>query len=152
MRASQDRNESFAGQKWKLGRTDMGAWQDRKENLSSGWFGKHNILPVFLSFLSVFCHFWLLSATYSSFSSIFALFSAIYLAFLPICRTVWKSSLAQQFGRTELQNLAPPDRKIFWQERIEFWQDRVVGPPLKMTQLRLCCLQKLMRWWKQLSN
>ena len=27
--------------------------------------------------------------------------------------------------------MAPPGRKKFWQEGIEFWQDEVVGPPLK---------------------
>ena len=131
MSAWQDRYGSLAGQIWELGRTEKKILAvDNLENTTFCQFSYH-----FYLFL---CHFWLLSATYSSFSSIFALFSAIYLAFLPICRTVWKSSLAQQFGRTELQNLAPPDRKIFWQERIKFWQDRVVGPPLKMTQLRLC--------------
>ena len=35
------------------------------------------------------------------------------------------------------QRTWPPDRKKFWQGGIEFWQDGMVGPPLKMTQLRL---------------
>ena len=63
---------------------------------------------------------------------------AIYLQFLPIGKTVWQSSFEQKFGMTELENLVPPDMKKFWQERIEYWQDRMVGPHLKMTQLRLC--------------
>ena len=34
MRAWQDRNGSLAGQKWDLGRTEMGAWQDRNGSLA----------------------------------------------------------------------------------------------------------------------
>ena len=83
------------------------------------------------------CLFWLVSFIFSCFSSNFACFSAIYLQFLPIGRTVWQSSFEQKLGRTELENLAPPDMKKFWQERIEFWQDRMVGPHLKITQLLL---------------
>ena len=41
--------------------------------------------------------------------------------------------MAEQNQRT----WPPPDRKKFWQEGLEFWQDRLVGPPLKMTQVRL---------------
>ena len=41
----------------------------------------------------------------------------------------------------------PPDRKKCWQEGIEFWQDGMVGPPLKMTQLRLCPARQGVRFW-----
>ena len=34
MGAWQDRNGSLAGQKWQLGRTEVGAWQDRNESLA----------------------------------------------------------------------------------------------------------------------
>ena len=91
--------------------------------------------------MSVSCHFLLISSIFSCFSFNFACFSAIYLQFVPIGRTVWQSSFEQKLGRTELENLAPPDMKKFWQERIEFWQDRIVGPHLKMAQLRLCSYQ-----------
>ena len=62
---------------------------------------------------------------------IFNCFSGIYLPFLPMAKQfgrVWRS-LAQQLGRTELGSLAPPDRKKSCQERIEFWQDGMIGPP-----------------------
>ena len=39
--------------------------------------------------------------------------------------------MAGQIGTAAWQNTWPPDRKKFWQEGIEFWQDEVVGPPLK---------------------
>ena len=41
---------------------------------------------------------------------------------MPIGRTAWLKILVQQLGRTH----GPP-----WQEGIKFWQDEVVGPPLK---------------------
>ena len=37
--------------------------------------------------------------------------------------------MIHQLGRTELENLAPPERIFFWQNRIEFWQKEMVGPP-----------------------
>ena len=46
--------------------------------------------------------------------------------------------MAHQLGRTELEKLAPPERILFWQNRIEFWQKEMVGPPSKMPQERLC--------------
>ena len=45
--------------------------------------------------------------------------------------------MAHQLGRTELEKLAPPERILFWQNRIEFWQKEMVGPPSKMPQERL---------------
>ena len=45
--------------------------------------------------------------------------------------------MAYQLGRTELEKLAPPERILFWQNRIEFWQKEMVGPPSKMPQERL---------------
>ena len=54
----------------------------------------------------------------------------------------WQNTLAEWLSMAEQnrQTWPPPDRKKFWQEGLEFWQDRMVGPPLKMTQLRLCWL------------
>ena len=53
--------------------------------------------------------------------------------------------MAHQLGRTELDKLAPPDRILFWQNRIEFWQKEMVGPPSKMPQERLCFLPAISR-------
>ena len=39
--------------------------------------------------------------------------------------------MVHQLGRTELEKMAPPERIFFWQNRIEFWQKEIVGPPLK---------------------
>ena len=90
---------SLAGQKRELGRTEMGAWQDRNGSLAGQkWEAWQKIirsthhLKIYLSFLSVFCHFWLVSAMFSCFSSIFDCFAAIHLPSLPIGRTVWQRS------------------------------------------------------------
>ena len=115
---------SLAGQKRKLGRTKKGAWQDRNGSLAGQkWEAWRKIISN--------------TQHFESFSPIFACFSAIY---HPICtlaeqfsRTAWQDSLVLLLGRTH----GPPGRKKFWQEGIEFWQDEVVGPPLKMTQIRL---------------
>merc|ERR1712155_471465 len=106
----------------------MGTWLNRNESLAEDNLQNY-------TFSKVFCHFWLVSTIFSSFSSIFECFAAIHLQCLPIGRTVWQSRLAWQ---NRIGELGPPDRKKFWQEGIEFWQDGMVGPPLKMTQLRLC--------------
>merc|ERR1712155_354520 len=121
MEEKQEKLVSLAGQKWELGR--------RK-------FVKLHIFQGFLSFLSVFCYFWLVSTIFSCFSSIVDCFAAIHLQCLPIGRTVWHSSLAWQNRIGELG--PPPGQGKIWQEGLEFWQDGLVGPPLKMTQLRLC--------------
>ena len=40
--------------------------------------------------------------------------------------------MVEKLGTAAWQNTwPPPGRKKFWQEGIEFWQDEVVGPPLK---------------------
>ena len=100
-----------------LGRTEMGAWQDRK------WEAWQKIIcktSHFATFSFIFC---LVSATFGwfpCFSSTFACFAAIYLSFLPIGwqlgRKAWYSSLAEHmaplagrnFGRMKL--LAPPQK------------------------------------------
>ena len=91
-----------------------------------------HILLVFLPGLSVFSNFCLVSAIFAYFSSIFACFLAIIQQFLPnfnTGRTVWHNSMEHQLGRTELENLAPPERISFWQNRIKFWQKEIVAPP-----------------------
>ena len=45
----------------------------------------------------------------------------------------WHISLAEQ----NWINWPPPERILFWQNRIEFWQKEMVGPPSKMPQERL---------------
>ena len=113
MGAWQDRNGSLAGQKWEIDRTEMRDWQ------------------------KIICktpHFCLFSATFGWFLPYVPVFLPFFTILQP-GRTVWQSNFAQQNG---IGKLGPPDRKKCWQERIEFWQDRMVGPPLKMTQLRLC--------------
>ena len=84
-----EKSVSLAGHKLELGRTEMGAWQDRNGKLGKRLFVKLLILQLFLSFfvwflplLVGFCHI-------SLFSSTFACFAAIYLSFLPIGRTAW---------------------------------------------------------------
>ena len=43
--------------------------------------------------------------------------------------------MTQKNGTSAWQNrigeLGPPVRIFFWQNRIEFWQKKIVGPPLK---------------------
>ena len=34
--------------------------------------------------------------------------------------------MVHRLGRTELENLAPPERTFFWQNRIEFWQKEII--------------------------
>ena len=80
-------------------------------------------MPYFPNFLPFLPIFWPL---FSNFCPI-----------LRIGRTVWHKSMAHQLGRTELEKLAPPERILFWQNRIEFWQKEMVGPPSKMPQERL---------------
>ena len=113
----------------------MEAWQDRYGSLAGqkrkSW--------------QIFYNFYIFSAIFGCFLPHIPVFPPFLLVFQPfIChfcqfaeqfgRVAWHSSLAEQ----NLGTWPPPYRRNFWQERIEFWQDRVVGPPLKMTQLRLC--------------
>ena len=81
MRALQDRNWTFAGQKC----------EDCHKNIHFA-----SVLVIFVNFLQYF----------PIFSLIFACFSA-FISHI-IGRTVWQSSLAQQLGSTKLENLAPP--------------------------------------------
>ena len=66
----------------------------------------------------------------------------LFFSHSPAIFAYWQDSLAEKLStvtwQDRIEELAPlPDRKKWWQERIEFWQDGMVGPPLKMTQLRL---------------
>merc|ERR1711994_224611 len=99
-----------AGQKWE-------AWQKITCNTShAATFSLIfvSVLPFLVGVFHIFLFFFQ-----------FCMFFSIYLQFLPIGRTVWQSSFEQKLGRTELENLAPPAMKKIWQERIEFWQDRM---------------------------
>ena len=111
---------SLAGQKWE-------AWKKIICKTSH-----------FATFSVIFC---LVSATFGWFLPYFPVFPPLLpvlqpfiFHFCPLAgqlgRKAWYSSLAE--------HMAPPGRKKFWQEGIEFWQDEVVGPPSKMTQIRLC--------------
>ena len=95
-----------------LGRTKMGAWQGRN--------GKILHFASFSAFFSGFCHFWSVSAKFACFSSTFACFSAIYLPFLPIGRTVPKSTLVL-LGKVLLYSSA----RMLW---LYFWAPRQPRP------------------------
>merc|ERR1712155_349448 len=111
MEEKQEKLVSLAGQKWELGR--------RK-------FVKLHIFQGFLSFLSVFCYFWLVSIIFSCFSSIFDCFAAIHLQCLPIGRTVWHSSLAWQ---NRICELGPPlTGKIFGRNGLNFGRTDWLAP------------------------
>ena len=93
-----------------------------------------HILSIFLPSLPVFSHLCLVSAIFAYFSSIFACFGVITQQILPNVKTgitVWHKRMVHQLGRTEMDNLAPHERIFFWQNRIEFWQKEIVGPPKK---------------------
>merc|ERR1739836_55753 len=110
----EEKLDSLAGQKWELGRTEMRARQ------------KIHIFQSFLSFLSVFCHFWLVSTIFSCFSSIFDCFAAIHLQCLPIGRTVWHSSLAWQ---NRIGKLGPPlTGKNFGRKGLNFGRTEWLAP------------------------
>ena len=111
---------SLAGQKRELGRTEMGAWQDRNGSLAGqkweAWqkiicktqhFESFSVIFVyFLPLLVGFCHTFL-------FFSRFCLFFSHLSSNLSISRTVWQDSLAGQLSTATWQNTWPP-----WQEEI----------------------------------
>ena len=105
----------MAGQKWELGRTENG-------KLGKRLFVKLLILQLFLSF---FVWFLPLLVGFPVFPPLLPVLQPFIFHFCPLAgqlgRKAWYSSLAE--------HMAPPGRKKFWQERIEFWQDEVVGPP-----------------------
>ena len=131
MRAWQDRNGSLAGQKWELGRTEMRAWQ--MIICKTPHFASFPVIFVcFLPLLDGFCNILM-----------FFFHFCLFFSHSPAIFAYWQDSLAEKLStvtwQDRIEELAPPpDRKKWWQERIEFWQDGMVGPPLKMTQLRLC--------------
>ena len=99
---------SLAGQKRELGRTEMGAWQDRNGSLAGqkweAWqkiicktqhFESFSVIFVyFLPLLVGFCHTFL-------FFSRFCLFFSHLSSNLSISKTVWQDSLTYFFCRTE---------------------------------------------------
>ena len=74
-------------------------------------FAKIHIFQGFLSFLSVFCHFWLVSTIFSCFSSIFDCFAAIHLQCLPIGRT-WPSYAYGSLEEGRQQYSSPPVHSV----------------------------------------
>ena len=90
-------------------------------------------------------HFCLFSATFGWFLPYFPVFLTFLHALQPfICQFC---PLAERFGKVAWQQSSlvgqnygtwpPPNKKKFWQETIEFWQDYVASPTSKMTQIRL---------------
>ena len=127
-----------------LAEKKLTVWQKRIWKLKSAEtdHGQHSPFPPY--FARVFSHFCFISAIYTYFSSIFACFLAISQPFFPnfnTGRTVWHNSMEHQPGRTELENLAPPERISFWQNRIKFWQKDIVAPPKK------CPRNAYGDWW-----
>ena len=115
---------SLAGQKWELGRTKMGAWQDRNGSLAGQkWeLGRTEmrawqmIICKNSTFCQFSCHFCLFFATFGWFLQYFH----VFLSFLPVFQAFtchiciyWQNSLAEQLST------------VTWQDRIE-----ELGPPL----------------------
>ncbi len=125
---------SLAGQKRELGRTEMGAWQDKNGSLAGQkWEAWQKIIsntPHFESFSVIFV---CLLPLLVGFCHTFLYFSHFCLFFSHLSSNL-QNSLAGQLGRKAwycslAEQMAPPGRKKFRQEGIEFWQDEVVGPP-----------------------
>ena len=118
---------------WQFGRKELESLKVQKQNMASIPLFLH-ILSSFLPSLYVFSHFCLVSAIYLPIFLQFCLFLSHHSAIfeqIKIGRTEWHKRMIHQLGRTELENLGPPERIFFWQNRIEFWQKEIVGPPLK---------------------
>ena len=101
---------SLAGQKLELGRTEMGAWQDRNGKLGKRLFVKLLILQLFLSFfvwflplLVGFCHI-----------SLFFLHFCLFCSHLSFNSAHWKDSLLKKLGIQQLGRTHGPP----WQEEI----------------------------------
>ena len=127
-----------------LGRTEMEAWQDRYGSLAGQiWeLGRteKKILAVDNLENTTFCqfsyHFYLFSAIFGCFLPHIPVFPPFLPFFQPF---IWhfcqfaeqkqKSSLAQQFGRTELQNLAPLTGKFFGRKGLNFGRTEWLAPP-----------------------
>ena len=117
-RVWQDRNGSLAGQKLEVAEDD--------EQLST------LKLKVFLPFLSVFCHFWLVSAIFFCFSPIFCLFFCHLFSSLSISRTVWQDSFAEKLCTAAWQNTWPPlAGKNFGRKGLNFGRMKLLAPPKK---------------------
>ena len=128
---------SLAGQKRELGRTEMGAWQDKNGSLAGQkWEAWQKIIsntPHFESFSVIFvcllpllvgfCH------TFLYFSH-FCLFFSHLSSNLSISRTVWQDSLAEKLGTAAWQNKWPPlAGRNFGTKGLNFGKMRLLAPP-----------------------
>ena len=134
-----------------LAEKKLTVWQKRNEKLKSAEteHGQHSPFPPYFGNFSAnfvcFQPFCLVSAIYLPiFLPFLPVFESLFSNFFPNLktdRTVWHKRMVHQLGRTELDNLAPPERIFFWQNRNEFWQKEIAGPPSKMPQERLWLVQ-----------
>ena len=130
---------SLAGQKRELGRTEMGAWQDKNGSLAGQkWEAWQKIIsntPHFESFSVIFvcllpllvgfCH------TFLYFSH-FCLFFSHLSSNLSISRTVWQDSLAEKLGTAAWQNKWPPlAGRNFGRKGLNFGRMKLLAPPKK---------------------
>ena len=130
---------SLAGQKRELGRTEMGAWQDKNGSLAGQkWEAWQKIIsntPHFESFSVIFvcllpllvgfCH------TFLYFSH-FCLFFSHLSSNLSISRTVWQDSLAEKLGTAAWQNKWPPlAGRNFGRMGLNFGRMKLLAPPKK---------------------
>ena len=130
---------SLAGQKRELGRTEMGAWQDKNGSLAGQkWEAWQKIIsntPHFESFSVIFvcllpllvgfCH------TFLYFSH-FCLFFSHLSSNLSISRTVWQDSLAEKLGTAAWQNTWPPlAGRYFGRKGLNFGRMKLLAPPKK---------------------
>ena len=113
---------SLAGQKRELGRTEMGAWQDRNGSLAGqkweAWqkiicktqhFESFSVISVyFLPLLVGFCHTFLFFSCFCLFFSRFCLFFSHLSSNLSISRTVWQDNFAEKLGFVAWHNAWPP--------------------------------------------
>ena len=117
MLAWQDKNGSFAGQKWE-------AWQKIISNTPH--FESFSVIFVcFLPLLVGFCH------TFLYFSH-FCLFFSHLSSNLSISRTVWQDSLAEKIGTAAWQNKWPPlAGRNFGRKGLNFGRMKLLAPPKK---------------------
>ena len=101
MESWQDRNESLAGQKWELGRTEMRAWQ--MIICKTPHFASFPVIFVcFLPLLDGFCNILM-----------FFFHFCLFFSHSPAIFAYWQNSLAEKLST------------VTWQDRIE-----ELGPPL----------------------
>ena len=119
---------SLAGQKLELGRTEMGAWQDRNGKLGKRLLVKILILQLFLSFfvwflplLVGFCHI-----------SLFFLHFCLFCSHLSFISAHWQDSLVEKLGTAAWQNTWPPlAGRNFGRKGLNFGRMKLLAPPKK---------------------